>query len=62
MKTRRLAVGAKTGAKNHRSEQPGSSYRQLPLKIKAAIASDQCRTPRKISLPPMRWLEREVLR
>ena len=37
-------------------------YSRLSPKVKAAIASDQSRAPRPITLPPMRWLEREVLR
>jgi hypothetical protein len=38
-----------------------SPYRPLPPKIKAAVASDQGRSPRPITLPPVKWLERELL-
>jgi hypothetical protein len=61
MKKRRLALGAKTGAGTYNNRQSGS-YRQLPLKIKAAIASHEGRSPTPITLPSIRWLTRPVLR
>jgi hypothetical protein len=52
-----------TGAKNtNRSEQPGSSIRYLSQKVKCAIAAYDARSCTPVTLPPMRWLERPVLR
>jgi hypothetical protein len=61
MKKNRSSWG-RTGAKKNRPEQSSSSYCRLPPKIKYAIASDQSRQPRPISLPQLKWLQRPVLR
>ena len=62
MKKRRRPEG-QAGAKNYkRSDQPSSSIRYLSQKVKCAIAAYDARSCTPVTLPPMRWLEREVLR
>jgi hypothetical protein len=60
MKSRRSPGAPAQGTANkHARSVP---YRQLSLKVKAAIASEQGRAPRPITLPHVAWMSRPVLR